>query len=172
MMLCGMPFQQIAADMKVMYGVTFSELHLEEFRLLFADIDYSEGVYWENYSTCIPNDELVFKTKLKYEPKDFVRWKLGVPVALDTEVVLNRMVSDAYYTERQLKASGDIDKEALVRIKMERDTLFKSVDRLLKLREASGTGASQASVQADMQKILLQHSGTVEFLTKDALVDG
>ena len=73
---------------------------------------------------------------------DFVRWRLGVPVELNTEQVLNRLLSDAYFTDRMLKVNaGDngihLTKEERDRAKMERDTIFKVLKAKESLRASS-----------------------------------
>jgi hypothetical protein len=56
---------------------------------------------------------------------------------LDTTRVLDRLISDAYFTERIIKAEAggmgvSLSKSQLERVKMERDTVLKGVDRRLK----------------------------------------
>lgn len=145
MLLCNIDVSTISSDMRRMYGRTFEESYLNTFRELFCDRTQVHD--WAAYSRCIPKEELTMKYRLLQEPKDFVRWKLGVPVELDSDTVLDRMMSDAYYTERLLKhearstalnglpALGQAD---IARIKLERDTIFKCMDRRIKMKEIAG----------------------------------
>ena len=168
MMLCGVPDVQIADDMFHMYNTTFSSDLITQFRRLFMDPLYCDGAYWTAYAECIPVDELLFKSRLRGEPKDFVRWKLGVPVSLDSEMVLQRLVSEAYYTERLIKADRRdpsnphalpaLDRDDLARVKMERDTIFKGIDRMLKLRE-NGVGGGASDARAELARIITSCDG-------------
>jgi len=165
MFLCGIGIATIAEDMRKMYGKTFEEDYLTEFRDLYCDKTRIGD--WSAYARCISAEELSFKYRLSKEHVDFVRWKLGVPVHLDNETVLDRMMSDAYFTERLIKyecrgsdphglpALSSVD---LARIKMERDTLFKCVDRKVKLREAAGqsTGVA-AAIQKHIDDVMLEY---------------
>lgn len=180
-MVAGFSVTQIAGDMRTMYGTAFDEDTLEIYRRLFVEQQYCDGVFWENYVTCVDPGEYVMKTRLKLEPKDFVRWKLGVPVSLDAETVLNRLMSDAYYTERLIKhgrrdpsdpgALPGLDRDDLVRIKLERETIFKCMDRIAKLREAGQSEDKDTEAMAVLKRIAIQTDNET-FASLDSLKDG
>jgi hypothetical protein len=163
--LCGVSIEVIASDMRKMYGRTFEEDYLAEFRDLYCD--KTKLGDWMAYSKCLSAEELSFKFRLSKEHVDFVRWKLGIPVHLDNETVLDRLMSDAYFTERLIKyecRGADphglpaLSNSDIARIKMERDTLFKCVDRKVKLREAAGqsTGVA-AAIQKHIDDVMLEY---------------
>lgn len=179
MLLCGLPVDLICSDMRKMYGRTFEESYVQTFKFLFADRAKLRD--WTAYSRCIPQEELSFKHRLMAEPADFVRWKLGVPVNLDSDTVLDRLMSDAYFTERLLKheargtdphglpALGTAD---LARIKMERDTIFKCMDRKLKMREIAGQQSTDVSqIHQQIAQIKMEYSTQTVPLV-DELKDG
>lgn len=147
-MLVGVSNAVIAADMRRMWGADLDDSSLETFRILFCDQTYVRSG-WLAYERCLAPEEAAFKRSLVREPQDYVRWRLGVPVALDSERVLDRLISDAYYTERLLKQElGDhgvhMTKDHMTRIKLERDTIFKGLDRKAKLKEAAAGSADSA----------------------------
>jgi hypothetical protein len=152
-MLCGVSDTQIGDDLKRLYGMDPDEASLGLFRALFVDAEYAAGDGWLTYVRCIGDAEGTFKRRLMGQPSDFVRWKLGVPVQLDTEKVLDRMVSDAYYTERLIKMDAGenglhLGKDEVARVKLERDTIFKAMDRKQKLRESAGGTQADAALRA------------------------
>lgn len=179
LLLCGIPFDVASSDMQKMYGSEFPVDELIKFDSLFTD--RTQLGNWSAYSRCIPQDELAFKHRLTAEPKDFVRWKLGIPVHLDNETVLDRLMSEAYFTERLIKheARGtdphglpSLGAADISRLKLERDTIFKCMDRKIKLKEAAGASSTAAT---DVQKILaglkFVPDSTV-MRTMDELTDG
>lgn len=177
LLICGVSIQVIAEDMRKMYGRTFEEEYLAEFRDLFCDKEKLGN--WSIYAKCISSEELAFKYRLSKEHVDFVRWKLGVPVHLDNETVLDRLMSDAYFTERLIKYEcRGVDPHGLpslstadiARIKMERDTVFKCVDRKVKLREAAGQSTGIASaIQKHIDDVMLEYQENTPPLMSDIL---
>ncbi len=160
--LAGIPLTQISMDLSRMYGCDVNDADLKTFELLFVDRTYASGNSWLDYTRCIGDGEATFKRRLMNEPHDFVRWKLGVPVALASDLVIDRMISDAYYTERLLRHEAEdttkLSKDELNRIKMERDTIFKCLDRRIKLKETdpkhTGNGSSVDAASA-IRRIVL-----------------
>lgn len=163
--LCGIPQAQLAEDLRKIYGFDVNEADLAAFEELFVDKDYLNGNYWLNYTKCVGDSEAGFKRRLMNEPTDFVRWKLGVPVTLETERVLDRLISDAYFTERLLKHQvGDMGlsmkKDELARMKLERETIFKGLDRRLELKKLSVAEGTKANTDAaqEIQRIILEYT--------------
>lgn len=164
MLLCDVPLTQICDDMRRMYGRTFEESNVVKFQSLFCD--RTKLGDWSAYSRCVPQEELAFKHRLMNEPVDFVRWKLGVPVHLENDAVLDRMMSDAYFTERLMKhdARGtdphglpQLGVADLARIKLERDTVFKCMDRKLKMKELAGQQSGTTTlIHQQIAKIQLE----------------
>lgn len=151
-MCCEVPIAQLVDDFRRIYATDVGEADMLTFQRLFVDPEYLNDDGWVNYQRCISPDEAQRRQRLRLEPKDFVRWKLGVPVQLDTDTVLRRVISDAYYTERLLKhEAGDgglrVSKDTLTRMKLERDTLFKGVKMLEELATAKGGGATDGETK-------------------------
>jgi hypothetical protein len=162
--LCNIPQAQLAEDLRKIYGFDVNEADLTVFEELFVDKDYADGNCWLSYTKCVGDTEASFKRRLMNEPKDFVRWKLGVPVTLETERVIDRLISDAYFTERLLKhQAGDmglgLKKEELARMKLERETIFKGLDRRLELKKLSVAEGTKANTDAaqEIQRIILEY---------------
>jgi hypothetical protein len=156
-MLCEVSIALLCEDIRVVWGLDVAESDVYAFQDLFVDRTYSRGEAWLKYASTLSREEAVFKQQLMGQPTDYVRWKLGVPVNLDSSRVLNRLISDSYFTERLIKAeAGDhaitLGKTQLSRLKMERDTIFKSLDRLIKLREIEDTATS--GQYSEMRKAL------------------
>jgi hypothetical protein len=145
MLLCNMAASDISEDFKRMYQLPFDASDIDAFASLYVNREFATGQHWLVYVECIPTLEAQMKLRLMRQPRDYVRWQLGVPVQLETEQVLNRLISDGYFTCMQMKSDtgNEPSKEQLARIKLERDTIFKSMDRLAKFREV--TGGSQVS---------------------------
>jgi hypothetical protein len=170
MLLCKMPITQISSDFRQMYQITFDEKDLAVFSDLYVDVEYSAGENWILYEECIGEDEARFKSKLMRQPKDYVRHQLGVPVSLNSDQVLNRLISDSYFTCMELKAETENhpSRDQIARIKLERDTIFKAMDRVSKLKEAA-SGTNENAAASEIKKIILEYSDQ-EFLTKDELL--
>lgn len=172
MCLCGISPDQISEDFRTMFGWTFEESYVSTFRDLYADPEHATKEGMAFYAKCMGLEETAFKMRLLNQPHDFVRWKLGVPVQLDIPTVLARLVSDGYYAERLIKhdsAGAELSRTELSRIKMERDTIFKAIDRMQKQREVEGTtGGDSARAHARLRSITLQYENH-EFTTKDDL---
>jgi hypothetical protein len=174
--LAGVNTATVAADLQKMYGRAFDPQMLELHATLFADRTWlSVTGGWEAYEACVGAEEAAFKRELMAQPEDYLRWKMGVPVTLDSDRVLDRMISDAYYTERLLKSSGtELSKDDIARIKLERDTIFKAMDRKLKMKvlaESSGDSAGTSAVVAAIERIALAHTATDLPMLSD-LADG
>lgn len=142
-LLCEINQETICADLRQMYGINVDESDIRRYGELFVDREYMEGDSWTRYMRCIGEPEALFRRALIGQPKDFVRWRLGVPVSLNSETVLNRMMSDAYYTERLVKSTAGnlgitLTKDELARVKLERDTIFKAMDMRAKMKDSSG----------------------------------
>lgn len=156
--LAGISVSLQAEDLRRTWNLDVSEDDLYVFRALFADPEGLSGDGWLRYSREVGTEETALKRKLIGQPHDFVRWKLGIPVKLDSDQVIDRLVSDAYYTERLLKfEAGDnglhLTKDELARIKMERDTMFKGLALRQKAAE-SKNGGSAVAVQGMMSEFM------------------
>lgn len=165
-LLANVSHAYIVEDLRRMYGIDVAERDVEVFADLFCDVAYSQGEGWAQYTQCISEAEANFKLSLRNQPAAFVRWKLGAPVPPDLDLVLDRLIADSYFTERVIKArAGDhgiaLGKNELARIKMERDTLFKALDRRIKKQEldrASGGGSEAKEAAEHLKAIVLQYS--------------
>lgn len=170
MILCGLDIAQIQEDMRRMYGVLIEEAEVRRFAELYCDREFALGDNWFLYTKCIGEDEAQFKVRMMAQNRDYVRWKMGVPISLDSDVVLDRMMSDGYFTCQTIKAETDnqLSKDDLVRVKMERDTIFKCMDRKIKFKEASGGGGTNQAVDA-IGKIALKYVEEQFVLKEDLL---
>jgi hypothetical protein len=177
--LCEIDLETICDDLKRMYGCNVDEADIRRYAELFVDREYIEGESWERYMRCIGNDEAVFRRSLIGQPKDFVRWRLGVPVSLNSEEVLNRLMSDAYYTERLIKRNVgnlgiNMTKDELARVKLERDTMFKAMEMRSKMKDAAG-GDTAKQALATLAGVVAKYESQDALLTKEelaALPDG
>lgn len=160
MILCAIPFSTIVDDIRTMYQLTITEDDIAQFADLFMDRDFAEGDSWIEYTQCIGQDETQFKFRLMNAPKDYARWKLGARVQLDSDQVLDRLMSDSYYASQQMKIEiPNPSRDELARIKLERETIFKAMDRRLKIKEvkaASGEKGSETAA-ALIGKIILKY---------------
>lgn len=150
-LLCEISVETVCSDVRQMFGFQFDEGDVRRYSELFVDREYTEGQAWEDYARCIGADHALFRRALIGQPKDFVRWRLGVPVSLNSEIVLNRMMSDAYYTERLVKSSAgnlgiNLTKDELARVKMERETIFKAMELRTKMKEAAGGDGAKTAL--------------------------
>lgn len=174
-LLCGIANRQVADDMQRMFGISVDEDDVYAFGALFMDRNYVQGNCWYDYMRCIGPENAKFMRKLMDEPHDFVRWKLGVPVALNSDQVLDRLISDAYYTERLIKHEKEdhgvvLCKTELERVRMERDTIFKAMACRIKLKETtSAAGSVQAASAAaqEIRRIVLEFSNETIPLKSD-----
>lgn len=170
--LCGISQTQIAEDLRRMYGLDVDEGELAFFINYFVDREYTKGGLWLLYERCIGPDESQFKRQLMAQPHDFVRWKLGVPVHLESDRVLDRLISDSYFTERLIKfQSGDataLGRDEVARIKLERDTIFKALDRRLKHQQSRGEGDGANTAAQAISRIVLEYRDQVP-QTRDQL---
>jgi len=151
-LLCEIELEVICADLKHMYGMNVEDVDVERYAELFVDREYIEGQAWTLYTTCIGQEEALFRRVLIGQPKDFVRWRLGAPVSLNCEQVLDRMMSDAFYTEKLIKRNAGnlgitLSKEELARVKLERETIFKAMDFRNKLHDAAGGDHARTALQ-------------------------
>lgn len=174
MFLCGIDIPTITEDLRRMFGYSVDEADLRRFAELYADREFAIGDDWINYTQCIGPAESTFKMKLMNQPRDYVRWKLGAPVALDSDTVLDRMMSDAHFTCQMMKAeSGNsLSRDEMSRVKMERDTIFKCMDRKIKFKEVSG-GSNVNKAADQIKSIILKYTDeTTVPLKEDILQQG
>lgn len=147
--LADVPLRQVKDDIRLLWNVTTTPEDLQVYADLFIDRDLLR-YGWAGYEAAYGAERANFVRGLMNQPHDYVRWKLGVPVSLDSTLIIDRLMSEAYYTERSLKAEmGDgmhLSKDMMARVKMERDTLFKALDRRLKIAESKSASNGQDAV--------------------------
>ena len=169
--LSGVSQEVILEDLRAMYGVSFNDADVRAFTALFADREYVDGAFWLNYERCVGEAEARYKRRMMRQPHEFIRWKLGAPVVPNADRILDRMIADGYFTERELKFDAgnsglDLSKDQQARLKLERDTIFKAIDRKLKLKE-SGNGGDGAEAQKLLDKMLAKYDdGVVPLATE------
>ncbi len=173
-LICDIAPSQVAQDIEQMYGISVVPEDIKLFEAVFVDKLYVFGNNWLSYMFCIGEEEAKFKQSLIGEPKDYIRWRLGVPVSLDSDKVINRMMSDAYYTIRLLKSQMDESstptRDQMARMKFESDVLFKGFDRRLKLAEvnsAAGGGESNTDAAEQIKRIVLDFQAHKHPLKRD-----
>jgi hypothetical protein len=178
-MLCSIPDAQIQEDMHRIYNTAVDAGDLACFRRLFMDVEFALGPGWAMYERAIGVTEARFKRQLVSQPHDYVRWRLGVPVQLKSEAVLDRLVSDAYFTERMLKGQAGemgirMGKDEMARMKLERDTIFKGMVLQMKLKavEADKGGGDVAKQIQDTLAGIAMLPDLDPVLTVDNLTDG
>lgn len=177
--LCEIDQETACDDLKRMYGCRVDEADIRRYAELFVDREYIEGDSWGHYMLCIGKDEAIFRRSLIGQPKDFVRWRLGVPVSLNSEEVLNRLMSDSYYTERLIKRNAgnlgvSMTKDEMARVKLERDTMFKAMEMRSKMKDAAGGDSAKVAL-ATLAGVVAKYESQDGLLTKDelaALPDG
>jgi len=161
LLLCGISVEQVTADLRRMYQIQVTEDDISEFAALFIDNEFIEGDSWLDYQECIGTTESLFKMKMMQAPKDYARYKLGVPVHLNDEEVIDRLMSDSYFVNVEMSVEGQTTTAAdIARIKLERDTIFKAMDRRVKIRVAKlneGDGGATAAAKA-IAKIVLKYT--------------
>jgi hypothetical protein len=143
-LLCGVSPGIVAEDFRKLWGFNVTPDQIIEYARLFADITEFRGTGQLNYEAGLQPAQIDLLHGIVRQPSDFVRWRLGVPLAQDPEQVLDKLASDAYYTIALLKRRAgnlgiDLAPNDLARIKLERDTIFKAIDRKLKMKQ-SGEG--------------------------------
>lgn len=168
--LCGLEPAIVADDLRKLYGVNVDEADLRKFTDLYCDREFALGDNWFYYTVCIGAEEASFKLRLMAQNRDYVRWKLGVPVALSSDAVLDRMMSDGYFTCQQIKAERDNEFTAadMARVKMERDVIFKCMDRKIKMKETSGGDVGSEAVKA-IGNIVMKYTEETFVLKEDLL---
>ena len=145
-------------DVRLLWNITSTAEDLAVYADLFIDRELLR-YGWVGYEQAYDRMRAGFVRSLMRQPHDYVRWKLGIPVSLDTTMVLDRLISEAYYTERSIKneqGNGALAKDSMSRMKMERDTLFKAIDRRLKLQEAKAGGGNGQEVADKAMAVLEQ----------------
>ncbi len=172
-LMCGIGLETLCGDLRQMFGCSIDEADLRRYGELFVDREYLEGEAWSLYMRCIGDEEALFRRALIGQPKDFVRWRLGVPVALNAEAVLNRLMSDAYYTERLLKGTAgnmglNLSKDEMTRIKMERDTIFKALALRNDMHADSG-GDTAKQALATLAGVVAKYEAQDDLLSRDEL---
>ena len=171
--LCEIGLETICSDLKQMYGVNIDESDIKRYGELFVDREYIEGEAWTRYILCVGNQEAVFRRALIGQPQDFVLWRLGVPVSMNSEMVLYRLMSDAYYTERLVKRTAGnlgltLSKDELARVKMERDTMFKAMEMRGKMHDARG-GDSAKQALATLAGVVAKYESQDHLMTHEEL---
>jgi len=171
--LCEIDSETICSDLKQMYGCNLDESDIQRYRELFVDREYIDGESWARYMLCIGNDEAVFRRGLIGQPKDFVRWRLGVPVSMNSEMVLDRLMSDAYYTERLIKRNAgnlgiNMTKDELARVKLERDTIFKAMEMRGKMKDAAGGDSAKQALNI-LSGVVAKYESQDNLLTQSEL---
>lgn len=154
LLLAGISTEVVASDIQRMWGYPVDAVAVAKFSKYFVDREYTDGEAWSRYSKCVGPSEARMKRDLMQQPHEYVRWRMGVPVELSNDKVLDRLISDAYFTERLLKAeAGDsglrMSKDELARLKLERDTLFKALGWKQKLKAVDIGGADANSAEAN-----------------------
>jgi hypothetical protein len=174
MILCGITTAQIAEDVRKMYGLSITEDDVVLFGDLFCDREFAEGDSWIEYTQCIGLEETRFKFQLMNAPKDYVRYALGAKVQLDSSEVLDRLLSDSYYTSQRLKIENpNPSRDEMTRIKMERDTMFKAMDRRIKIKEVdAATGEKGGNNAAALINNIIVKYGTPDVPMMDELNKG
>lgn len=172
-LLCEIDLETLRSDLCRMYGVDVDESDIRRYAELFVDREYIEGTCWDNYTRCIGTNEAVFRRCLIGQPKDFVRWRLGVPVSMNADDILNRLVSDAYYTERLIKRQAgnlglELTKEEIARVKLERDTMFKALEMRSKIKESAG-GDTAKQALATLAGVVAKYESQDSLLSRDEL---
>lgn len=156
-LLAKVPLAVIMSDIRDVFQFDLSEDEVLLYGRMFADPAFTRGQFWAWYVKCIGAEEATFKFKLLREPHDYVRWRLGIPVSLPTDRVIDRLVSDAYYADRLLHADqgpdGTLSRASLDRIKMERDTIIKAL--ALRMRREIAVRASTSSKSSEVVHTLL-----------------
>lgn len=178
-LLAGISATRIAEDLRAMWGISANEATVERFGQLFCDREMLHGPGWHEYAHCIGADEAQFKISLISQPEVFIRWKLGAPVVPDVGVIMDRIIADSYFTEKILKTRAgengvNLGRDELARVKLERDTLFKAIDRRLKLKQLeaeTGTG-SDATAAAKMLKDVVMDLEDHKFALMDEVLGG
>lgn len=174
MLLCRIPEETVSSDVYKLFGVMFEPEQIEEYRQLFADVSFLKQ--WHVYALCVSSDVYNAQRRMVQEHQDFVRWKLGVPVHLDAETVLDRLISEAYFTERLLKSQAprssdgllpELSHADLMRIRMERDTIFKCLEKRAKIRSESSDPAVRDALQ-QLQLLRVEYTEH-QFPTKEEL---
>jgi len=172
LLLCGVSIAQVSEDMRSMYQTQFSADDLTQYASVYCDVEYTVGEYWANYEESIGKSEATYKARFMQQPVDFVRHSLGVAVRLEPDQVLNRLMSDSYFTCLQIQSDndGELGKDELARVKFERDTIFKAMDRLTKHKEASGGNSSTKAADA-ISKIVMTYEDTSHKMLSELLDD-
>lgn len=161
--LCQIHPTVIIEDLRKLYGLGVSESDINWYTALFADVFYTDPDSWFHYEQCIGVPRAIALRKLMREPTDYVRWKLGVPVPPDVDKVLDRLICDAYYTEREMKSRGELSKDDLARIKMERDTIFKGLKMKQAIKESKDSAGGGSADVAKALEVLATRA-----LTRDS----
>lgn len=163
-LLCGIDKTQIGEDLRRVFGIDINDVALNNFAELFVERAYAVGDGWLDYMRCVGEEDAKFKRGLMDQPTDYVRWTLGVPVSLAPDKVLDRLISDAYFTERMIKAQAgekgiNLGKDEMARIKMERDTIFKGMEQRRRMKEtdkSAGQGGPDDAL-SQLRKIVLTY---------------
>jgi hypothetical protein len=164
--LCGFTVNELAADLLSVYGYGVIEIDLFKFLDLFVNPEFTKGDDWLEYEACFPasSTEPSDRLKLMSEPKDYVKWRLNLPVEIDSDTILNRLIADAYFVEKLIKSrhartDTSLHSSEFDRIKLERDTIMKSLDRQVKIRSTNAAAGAKFSLDAaeEIRKIILDY---------------
>lgn len=164
MLLCNISRELIVEDVRNMYGISLTTDDIALFADLFMDTGFAEGDSWIEYTQCIGVEETKFKYQLMNAPKDYARWKLGARVQLDSEQVLDRLMSDSYYLSQQMRIENpEPSRDDMSRMKLERDTIFKAMDRRLKIKDQKAQTGEKGSQNAHtlIANILMKYDDDV-----------
>lgn len=160
----GIAPETVVSDLRMGWNLNFDAPEIERYRELYFDRAMLADGGWVRYEACVGARTSEMMRGLARQPHDYVRWRLGIPVAPDSERALNRLMADAHYTERMIKANAGnmgiaLSKDEMARIKMERDTMFKAMDRKMKQAELkAASGGGQDAVIETMSRLELKYA--------------
>ena len=98
---------------------------------------------WNVYMKALPRDEQLFRNAILLQPKDYVRWKLGVRVKVDISNSLHEIASDMFWRYKESLADNCIETSRRIA-----DTAMKAMDKIGKLSSSEKGKIKQKNFNA------------------------
>lgn len=136
--------EEISADINDTYHVSLHPHIIEDFRELFMDLSFvSNQNEWSVYMKSLPRDEQIFRNAILLQPRDYVRWKLGVRVSVDIAESLHEIASDMFWRYKESLADNCIETSRRIA-----DTAMKAMDKLGRLAASENKKIKQKNFNA------------------------
>ena len=158
--------EEIYSDIEELYNLNMDIELLEDYRRLMIDISLCGNQNnWFLYMKTLPRSECLFKNSIILQPKDYVRWKLGIKKPVDPIDALKEMSTDLFWKYKESLA--DSSSAGLENTRRLCDTALKCFDKALKVEQSNKT----SNKARDFNQLLLTFEDDDHATIKDITID-